>query len=554
MAESSVSWAQDEFRCSICLNLLKDPVTLTCGHSYCMSCITGCWNQDDQKGVYSCPQCRQTFTPRPVLGKNTMLAQVVEKLKTKLQAARPAQCYAEPGDVECDVCTGKKYKAIKSCLVCLESYCQTHFERHEEFCSGKQHKVTDAIGELKEMICPQHEKLKEIFCRTDQCCICYMCMVDEHKNHNTVSAAAERTEKQKHVEETQRKFQQRIQERQKELDELRETLLSYKRSAQAAVEDSERIFTELIRSIERSLSEVTQLIRDQEEIEVSQTEGRLKQLEQEIEDLRRRDAELEQHSHTDHHVRFLQRLQSLSIPPEFTDAHKITVSSHLSFDDVGKSVSDLKEKLEHFCREEIKKISARVQHIQTIPTPEYETRKEFLQYFQRFTLDPNTAFKYLYLSEGNRVLTFGHIQPYPDHPERFDVYAQALCRESVSGRSYWEVGWTGQRWLSIAVSYKSIGRKGGGDASKMGYNTHSWSLMCFQHQCQFWHNKVPTVLPAVPWPSRIGVYVDQSAGTLSFYRVSDKMNLIHRVHTKFTQPLYPAFWIDPPIGVRLFDV
>ncbi|KAI2667808.1 Tripartite motif-containing protein 16 [Labeo rohita] len=465
----------------------------------------------------------------------------------ELQDAHPAQCYAEPGDVECDVCTGKKYKAIKSCLVCLESYCQTHFERHEEFHSGKQHEVTDTIGELKEMICPQHEKLKEIFCRTDQCCICYMCMVDEHKNHNTVSAAAERTEKQKHVEETQRKFQQRIQERQKELDELRETLLSYKvifeeknncwplkptvgnrlceRSAQAAVEDSERIFTELIRSIERSLSEVTQLIRDQEEIEVSQTEGRLKQLEQEIEDLRRRDAELEQHSHTDHHVRFLQRLQSLSIPPEFTDAHKITVSSHLSFDDVGKSVSDLKEKLEHFCREEIKKISARgkildttassVQHIQTIPTPEYETRKEFLQYFQRFTLDPNTAFKYLYLSEGNRVLTFGHIQPYPDHPERFDVYAQALCRESVSGRSYWEVGWTGQRWLSIAVSYKSIGRKGGGDA--------------------------------IPWPSRIGVYVDQSAGTLSFYRVSDKMNLIHRVHTKFTQPLYPAFWIDPPI-------
>jgi len=197
MAESNVSLAQDQFSCSICLDLLKDPVAIPCGHSYCMNCITGCWDQDDQKGVYSCPQCRQTFTPRPVLGKNTMLAEVVEKLKkTKLQAARPAQCYTESRDVECDICTGDKNKAIKSCLVCLESYCQTHFERHEEFHSRKRHKLTDATRRLQEMICPLHEKLLEIFCRTDQNCICYLCMVDEHKNHDTVSAAAERTEKQ----------------------------------------------------------------------------------------------------------------------------------------------------------------------------------------------------------------------------------------------------------------------------------------------------------------------------------------------------------------------
>ncbi|XP_042574706.1 E3 ubiquitin/ISG15 ligase TRIM25 isoform X9 [Cyprinus carpio] len=381
MAESSVSLAQEEFSCSICLNLLKDPVTIPCGHSYCMSCIRGYWDQDEQKGVYSCPQCRQTFTPRPVLGKNTMLAEVVEKLKkTKLQAAPLAQCYAEPGDVECDVCTGRKYKAIKSCLVCLESYCQPHFERHEEFRSGKLHKVTDAVGELKEMICPQHDKLLEIFCRTDQCCICYMCMVDEHKNHNTVSAAAEKTEKQKLLEETQKKFQKRIQEREKELEELRETVDTYKRSAQTAVEDSERIFTELIRSIERSRSEVTRLIRDQEKTEVSRAEEQLKRLEQEIEDLRRRDIELEQLSHTDNHIHFLQSFQSLSVPPGSTD--KITVSSRFSFDVVGKSVSDLREKLEHFCREEIKKISppaSSVRHNQSIPTPEYESRKEFLK-------------------------------------------------------------------------------------------------------------------------------------------------------------------------------
>ncbi|XDV27915.1 hypothetical protein PO909_031358 [Leuciscus waleckii] len=359
MAESSVSLAQDQFSCSICLDLLKNPVTIPCGHSYCMICITDCWDQDDPKGVYSCPQCRQSFTTRPVLGKNTMLAEVVEKLKkTKLQA-RPAQCYTESGDVGCDVCTGDKNKAIKSCLVCLNSYCQNHLEQHEIFFKSKRHNLMDATERLQEMICPQHEKLLEIYCRTDQHCICYLCTMDVHKNHETVSAAAERTEKQRQLEETQRTNQKRMEEKLKELEELREAVESHKRSAQAAVEDSERIFTKLIRSIERSRSEVTQLIRDQEKTAVSRAEERLERLEQEIEDLRRRDTELEQLSHTDDHIQFLQSFQSLSVPPGSTDSPSITVSPRLSFDDVGKSVSHLREKLEHFCREEIEKISGK---------------------------------------------------------------------------------------------------------------------------------------------------------------------------------------------------
>ncbi|XP_051503942.1 tripartite motif-containing protein 16-like [Myxocyprinus asiaticus] len=549
MAEASIS--QDQFDCPVCLDLLKVPVTIPCGHSYCMSCITGCWDQDDQKGVYSCPQCRHTYSPRPLLGKNVVLAEMLEKLmKTKLQTAVAPQSYAGPGDVECDICAGRKYKAVKSCLVCLESYCQTHFERHEEFRSGKQHKMADATGRLQEMICHQHDKLLEVYCCTDQQCICMLCTMDEHKNHDTVSIAAQRTEKEKHLKETQRKFQQRIQEREKELQELREAVKSYKCSAQAAVEDNERIFTELIRSIERSRSEVTQLIRDQEKAAVSRAQGLLERLEQVIADLRRRYAELEQLSHTDDHIHFLQSFQALSVLPKF-DVLSIAVSSFLSFEGVEKSLSCLRKKLEEFCQEEIQMISGRVSCIQIIPVPDPKTRKEFLQYYNQFTLDPNTLNNNLYLSEGNRMATYTNtVQQYPAHPDRFDSLEQVLCREGVCGRCYWEVEWS--NGVGISVSYKSISKKGAGNECLFGCNDQSWKLSCTTSSCSFYHNNRYIKLPVVS--SRIGVYVDHSGGTLSFYSVSYAMTLIHRVQTTFKQPLYPGFRIISGSSAKLCDL
>ncbi|XP_052470982.1 tripartite motif-containing protein 16-like isoform X2 [Carassius gibelio] len=537
MAETRISVDQKEFTCAVCLDLLKDPVTIHCGHSYCKICITDCWDQEDQKRVYSCPQCRQTFSPRPALSTNTMLAEVVEKLKkTRLSD----DSYAGAGDVQCDVCTGRKYRAVKSCLVCLNSYCQNHLEQHESFFRGKRHNLTEATGRLQEMICQKHEKILEVFCRTDQKCICMMCTVIEHKNHDIVSAVEQRTEKQKQLMETQKTLQQRIQQREKDLQQLRETVESHKRSAQTAVEDSERIFTELIRSIERSRSELIRLIRDQEKTAVSRAEERLERLEQEINDLRRRDAELEQLSHTQDHIQFLQSFQSLSAPPESTDVNDDLFSSLFSSDDLRESVHQLRDKLEDFCKEQLKKISDRV----PFTNIDLWTRNDFLQYSHQFTPDLNTVNKRLHLSENKRVITVTKtVQSYPDHPDRFDAWQQVLCRESVCGRCYWEIEWSGD--VCISVSYKSISRKGRGKECVFGSNDQSWSLCCSPDRYSFKHNNIETDLTVKHISSRIGVFVDHGAGTLSFYSVSDTMRLIHTVHTTFTQTLYPGFWINP---------
>ncbi|MCI4395661.1 hypothetical protein PGIGA_G00194590 [Pangasianodon gigas] len=441
--------------------------------------------------------------------------------------------------------------------------------------------------------------------------------------------------------EEQMKSQQRIQEKQKKVQELKQAVNTIKLSAQTAVEDSERIFTELISSMEKKRSEATELIRAQEKAELSRAERLLEQLEQEIADLQRRVTELEQLSHTHDHIHFLQALASGRQSPthDRPDFHAsgIAFHQHLSFDGVRNSLSDLKKRLEEFYEEEFNKIPPQGEFNIWAITPEerekhdkqfdlfthtlgyvsgVQVRKFFLQSglpasvlakiweladmgedgkmdclefsiamklitlklqghplptslpiimkqtpvpvmksserfdFCYLTLDLNTAHRNLILSEKNRAVRYGERQQqYSDHPERFDAWPQVLFKESVCGRCYWEVEWSSMLGVvSISASYKDISRKGRGDECRFGRNNQSWSLECssFSSSLCFYHNNIKTKLRG-PSPSRIGVYVDHSAGTLSFYSVSDTMKLLHRVHTTFTQPLYAG------IGVGLFS-
>ncbi|XP_067259378.1 NLR family CARD domain-containing protein 3-like isoform X1 [Chanodichthys erythropterus] len=156
------------------------------------------------------------------------------------------------------------------------------------------------------------------------------------------------------------------------------------------------------------------------------------------------------------------------------------------------------------------------------------------------TLDPNTAHTQLILSEENRKIKYVEAhQPYPDHPERFADIPQVLCGESLTGRCYWEVERTG--WARVAVAYKGISRKE--TVSKFGYNDKSWSLFCTVNGFAVWHKNKSKNITHVPQSKRVGVYVDVSAGTLSFFSVSDTHTLthLHTYNTTFTEPLYAGF-------------
>ncbi|XP_035847662.1 tripartite motif-containing protein 16-like [Sander lucioperca] len=542
MAQKGVQLDQETFSCSICLDLLKDPVTTPCGHSYCMNCIKSFWDEGDEKETHSCPQCRQSFTPRPVLLKNTMLAVLVEELKkTGLQAAPADHCYAGAEDVACDFCTVRKLKAHKSCLVCLASYCEKHLQPHYDVAPLKKHKLVEPSKKLQENVCSRHDEVMKMFCRTDQQLICYLCSVEEHKGHDTVSAAAERAERQRELEGSRQNIQQRIQDREKDVKLLQQQAEAINLSADKAVEDSEKIFTELIRLLEKRSSDVKQQVRSQQKSEVSRVKELQEKLEQEITELKRKDAELKKLSHTEDHNQFLHNYPSLS--PLSQPTSSIHICPLSCFEDVTAAVSEVRDKLQDVLREKWTNVSLIGTEVDVLlPQPEPETRAGFLKYSRDITLDPNTVNTWLLLSQGNRKATvMSEQQSYSSHPDRFTDWPQVLSRESLTGRCYWEVKRRG-RGVDVAVSYKNISRAGGSIECVFGRNDKSWALNCNNNSYTFWYNNVQTPVSG-PESSRVGVYLDHSAGILSFYSVSETMTLLHRVQTTFTQPLYAGLWV-----------
>uniref|UniRef100_A0A8C9YE04 E3 ubiquitin/ISG15 ligase TRIM25-like n=1 Tax=Sander lucioperca TaxID=283035 RepID=A0A8C9YE04_SANLU len=455
MAQKGIQLDRETISCSICLDLLKDPVTIPCGHSYCMNCIKSHWDEEDCKYSYSCPQCRKTFTARPVLLKNTMLANLLEELKkTGLQAAPADHCYAGAEDVACDVCTGRKLKSHKSCLVCLASFCEKHLQRHYESPPLKKHKLVEPSKKLQENVCSRHDEVMKMFCRTDQQLICYLCSVEEHKGHDTVSAAAERAERQRELEGSRQNIQQRIQDREKDVKLLQQQAEAINLSADKAVEDSEKIFTELIRLLEKRSSDVKQQVRSQQKREVSRVKELQEKLEQEITELKRKDAELKKLSHTEDHNQFLHNYPTLSPLSQSTSSIHIRPLS--CFEDVTVAVSEVRDKLLDVLREKWTNVSLTGTEVDVLlPQPEPKTRAGFLKYSREITLDPNTANTRLLLSECNRKATvMKKQQSYSSHPDRFTDCWQVLSRESLTGRCYWEVERRGR--VYVAVAYKNI--------------------------------------------------------------------------------------------------
>ncbi|XP_016525746.1 E3 ubiquitin/ISG15 ligase TRIM25-like [Poecilia formosa] len=591
MAQANISVTESQFRCPICLDILRDPVSIPCGHTYCMVCISNYWDQADL-GQFSCPQCRDIFSPRPVLRRNTVLAEVVEKLKLSEMVHEPELYLGEAGEVPCDFCpTESKLRAGKSCLVCLASFCDIHVLPHREVGPLRRHKLVDAVERLAEKLCAQHRLgLEPVGGGSDaeaewsgDCLLCQADQEEEERRADTLKAR-----RQLQLQESQRTVQGRIRTGERDLEELQQSLESLKVSSAAVLEESDALFTEIAHRLEKTKTEVGALLEAKARAAASRLERDIALLETDLEELRRRDEEIGQLLRTEDNVRLTQAAMLLCVPIAANRPSGAFSLAPEAFSDARRALSHLRSCIEDVCREEVDRIgragnencvparelvnggqsnpvgnskpqrsqSVGQQNSRAVPVwfplstlclqpPDQRMRAALLRFSCRLSLDANTAYPTLFLLEEPQGAHCGEdTQPYPPHPHRFDSVAQVLCREGLFGAaSYWEVEWRGGGWVDIGVTSLSIGRKGGGKPCLLGRNENSWRLRCTHTGYSAWHDNRKTTVAAPPC-RRIGVLLERQKGSLSFYSMSDTVVLLHTFQCQFSQPLYPAFRLD----------
>ncbi|KAF4111795.1 E3 ubiquitin-protein ligase TRIM39-like isoform X4 [Onychostoma macrolepis] len=509
---SSISSLTEGLQCSICLDVFTDPVTTPCGHNFCKICLNKCWNNSQ---TCSCPYCKETFKQRPDLKINTTLRELVDHYKKK----SPEKIT----EVLCDICEERKLKALKSCLVCQSSYCETHLEPHLRVTGLKKHKLMDPVSNLEDYICQKHERPLDLFCRDDQTCVCSICTVKDHKNHNTVPIEEESEEKKTELMKIHKDVQQMIQNRIKKIHDIKHSAEDRKRNTEKEKAAHVELFSDLIRSIERCQTELLEMIEEQQKAAEKEEQELIEELEQEITELKMRKTELEQLSHTEDHLHLLQIHSSLCSPRNTRNWPGISMKTHESLETLRRDLTQLKDTIDE-------KLT------QTVSTE----LKWMQQYAVDVTLDPDTAQPELILSDDGKQVRHGDIrQKLPDKPERFDPCPCVLGKEGFSsGRFYFEVQVKGKTKWHLGVARESINRKGMIIPSP---SDGCWTVI-LRNGDEYKAGDDPRVsLSLRVKPQLVGVFVGYEEGLVSFYDVESSSHIYSFTAQSFTEKLYPYF-------------
>ncbi|XP_034391712.1 E3 ubiquitin-protein ligase TRIM21-like isoform X1 [Cyclopterus lumpus] len=524
MAAASNLLSEDQFLCSVCLDVFTDPVSTPCGHNFCKKCINDYWDTNNQN---MCPMCKKVFISRPELLVNTLFSEMVSQFRQSAQqkasSSSSEQQESKPGEVPCDVCTGTKLKALKSCLVCLESYCETHLERHLTRPGLKRHQLMDPVENLEDRMCTKHDKPLELFCRTDQTCVCMLCTVVDHKMHNVVPLKEEYEGKKVKLEKTEAELQEMIQKRRLKIQEVKHKVELSEEDADREKAEGVQVFTHLKESVERKLNELINTIEEKQRTTKKQAEDSIRELEQEISELMKRSTEVEKLSLSEDHLHLLQSVQALNIhhPPPTKDWSEVSVPPASYEGTVVRAVSQLEETLSKKMKKLVKAEMKRVQ-----------------KFAVDVTLDPKTAHPQLILSaDGKQVKHDDEWGILPNNPERFSKCACVLAKQNFSsGRFYFEVQVKEKTNWFLGVTRESINRKGLITPRPQNGN---WTI-CLTNRNEYQAlDDPPVVLSLKSGPQKVGVFVDYEEGLVSFYDVEAAALIFSFTGCSFKDKLLP---------------
>ncbi|XP_032946477.1 tripartite motif-containing protein 16 isoform X2 [Rhinolophus ferrumequinum] len=442
-------------------------------------------------------------------------------------------------EILCDFCLGaSRVRAVKSCLTCMVNYCEEHLRPHQENSKLHSHQLTEPVKDRDLRTCPAHHSPLVAFCHPDRQCICQECGQGEHRGHSSVSLDAARRDKEVSVSEVKMV--------------------------------AEEQFGQLLAAMRKAQDDVMRFLEEKEQAALSQANGIKTHLEHRNAEMEKSKQELERIAAISNTVLFLEEyckfkdIEDSSFPSVYiglkdklSGIRKVITDSTVHLIQL---LQNYKEKIQEFAKEEEYNIRTQVSTSERkywTSKPEPSTRQQFLQYACDIAFDPDTAHRYLRLQEDNRKVTnttpWEH--PYPDLPSRFVHWRQVLSQQSLYlHRYYFEVELVGAGTY-VGLTYKGIDRKGEERNGCISGNNFSWSLHWNGKEFTAWHSDTETPLKASPF-RRLGIYVNFPGGILSFYGVEpDAMTLVHKFDCKFSEPVYPAFWLSKKENsIRIVDL
>ncbi|KAK7877469.1 hypothetical protein WMY93_031809 [Mugilogobius chulae] len=503
MASTSDRNFDENFMCSICLELFSEPVSTPCGHNFCKHCISEAW---DTNRPCRCPLCKEVFFSRPELKVNTLLKELMSQGQKKRKRRNSTE-------VQCDVCSEPKLKALKSCLVCLSSFCETHLQPHLTVSGLKKHQLMEPVENLEDRLCPEHQRPLEFFCHTDEKLVCITCSVLEHQNHELLSLeeAAER-----------RSVSHMVEQRRLKLEEIQRCLELSDTEVHRERAEGLQVFTALMQSVQKNLDSFLEELEEKQSLSHKRAQELVQQLEQEICELQKSSTEAEELSRSQDPLHFLQHCPALTPPAGLKDWSSVSFEGERCEGSVARALKELEKCLS----EEVK------------PHCEAELKRK-QEFAVDVTLDPDTAHPCLVLSEDlKQVHTTDEAKQLPDSPLRFTRYVFVLGKQSFSrGRFYFEVQVKEKTEWDVGVVKESVDRKG---VVSLGPNHGFWCIS-LRNKDQY-SAGTDSLSPKRP-PQKIGVFVDYDLGLVSFYDADSADRLYSFTDCSFREKLYP--FLDP---------
>ncbi|XP_068448222.1 E3 ubiquitin-protein ligase TRIM21-like [Clinocottus analis] len=571
MALPAAFLSEDQFTCSICLDVFNNPVSTPCGHSFCQACICSYWDGGGSDKFYQCPLCKESFRKRPQLQINRTLKEITEQFKQMANTEVPMDgrggksgedpnspphhhdhpalsSLQRPGEmletIFAEMMTCFQVPTPGFSASCPkepqpQSPNSEHLDPPPPYSSLRRYTLSGHSDSSPNLpLCPIHLRGLEFFCRTDNTCICCICVeTGEHRGHHVNPVKREWHIKKSQLGVTELELNKLIYVRERKVVEIHNSLRAIQAAAERETDGTVCEFSKLISNLERCQADVLEVVEKTQRVAEHRAQDLLRELEEEIAELKKRSSSLSQLNLSEDYISCLRRFPALSTPPQVKNWSGVSVRSELTSRVI---LSTVKQMMARFGDEMQKLPKACQQSLLNQSVPRHNPKiRRVQEYADDITLDTVTAHQRLIISaDGKQVHCGERNQSVPNNPERFDRVVCVLAHQGFnSGRHYWEVEVGGKTDWDLGVASRSVNRKGKITVSP----AHGYWFLSLRDQAEYAFRTEPSTNLAVSLrPSRIGVYVDYDKGLVSFYNVEARL-LIYTFADKFSDTIHAFF-------------